>query len=71
MDIWYVDRRSLWLDLKILSLTVFRLLRPQGINRSGYATMPEFIGAAENENAQTSSELRDHSHTCLSNREAT
>ena len=42
MDVWYVDHQTLWLDLKILALTVLRVLRRQGVNRPGYATMPEF-----------------------------
>lgn len=51
MDIWYVDHQSLWLDLKILFLTAFRIVRRNGINRPGYATMPEFMGAVERENS--------------------
>jgi lipopolysaccharide/colanic/teichoic acid biosynthesis glycosyltransferase len=52
MDVWYVDHQSLWLDLKILSLTFLCLLRPQGINRSNHTTMPEFMGMVQNEKAQ-------------------
>ena len=44
LDAWYVEHRSMWLDLKIIVLTVLRLLRPQGIAREGYATMPKFTG---------------------------
>jgi lipopolysaccharide/colanic/teichoic acid biosynthesis glycosyltransferase/glycosyltransferase involved in cell wall biosynthesis len=44
MDTWYVDHWSLWLDLKILSLTVLRVLRRDGISNQGHATMPEFMG---------------------------
>ena len=53
MDIWYVDHQSLWLDLKILSMTLLQALRQKGISRPGHATMPEFTGAAANENPQT------------------
>jgi sugar transferase EpsL len=42
LDTWYVDRWSLWLDLKILSFTVLRVLRRDGISNQDHATMPEF-----------------------------
>jgi lipopolysaccharide/colanic/teichoic acid biosynthesis glycosyltransferase len=45
LDLWYVDNRSLLLDLRILLLTVWRLLRPSGIAAEGSATMPEFMGS--------------------------
>jgi lipopolysaccharide/colanic/teichoic acid biosynthesis glycosyltransferase len=44
MDTWYVDHWSLWLDLKILSMTVLRVLRRDGISNQDHATMPEFMG---------------------------
>ena len=47
LDVWYVDRRSLALDLRILALPVLRLLRPQGISAEGHATMPEFMGSSK------------------------
>jgi lipopolysaccharide/colanic/teichoic acid biosynthesis glycosyltransferase len=43
-DIWYVDNRSLALDLKILALTGWKVLRREGISAAGDATMPEFMG---------------------------
>ena len=43
-DIWYVDHHSVGLDLKILVLTVFKVLRRDGISAVGEATMPEFMG---------------------------
>lgn len=46
-DIWYVDHWNLWLDFKILALTVFKVLRREGISAEGYATMPEFLGGKE------------------------
>ena len=52
LDLWYVDHRSLWLDLKILCLTLLRVLRRDGINRSGHVTTPEFMGQVENGNSQ-------------------
>jgi sugar transferase EpsL len=44
LDVWYVDHLSLGLDLKILFLTVWKVLRREGISQEGYATMPEFEG---------------------------
>ncbi len=45
LDIWYVDHWSVYLDLKILCLTLLRVLRREGISAAGEATMPEFRGA--------------------------
>ena len=47
MDVWYVDNHSLWLDLRILWLTVLTVLRRDGVSAEGHATMPEFMGKAE------------------------
>jgi lipopolysaccharide/colanic/teichoic acid biosynthesis glycosyltransferase len=44
MDTWYVDHWSLWLDLKILFMTGWRVLQRDGISNQDYATMPEFMG---------------------------
>jgi len=44
MDVWYVDNYSLWLDLKIILLTVINVFRGSGINHPGYTTMPKFTG---------------------------
>lgn len=41
-DVWYVDHVSFWLDLKILALTVWKVLKREGISHTGHATMPEF-----------------------------
>jgi sugar transferase EpsL len=46
-DVWYVDHRSLWLDLKILGLTVKQVLRRDGISQQGHATAQEFLGTEE------------------------
>jgi len=43
-DVWYVDHRSLLLDLKILAMTVFKVIRRDGISAAGDATMPRFTG---------------------------
>ncbi|MBE3575648.1 MAG: sugar transferase [Firmicutes bacterium] len=42
LDVWYVDHWSLWLDLKILCITVLKVFRREGISAAGSATMPEF-----------------------------
>jgi sugar transferase EpsL len=44
LDVWYVDHRSLALDLKILSRTVARVIKREGIAQEGHATKPEFMG---------------------------
>ncbi len=44
MDVWYVENHSLWLDMKILFLTVFKVFKRDGINQAGHATMPYFSG---------------------------
>jgi len=44
LDVWYVDHRTFSLDLKILALTVVRVLRRKGISAAGEATMPRFTG---------------------------
>jgi len=45
LDVWYVDNRSLWLDIKIIYLTVWKILKREGINQPGQATMEEFRGS--------------------------
>lgn len=44
LDIWYVDNRSLWLDLKIIWLTIRKVVKREGISAAGEATMPKFEG---------------------------
>jgi lipopolysaccharide/colanic/teichoic acid biosynthesis glycosyltransferase len=46
LDVWYVDHCSPWLDIKILWLTLLRVLHRDGISQRGHATMPEFMGTA-------------------------
>jgi len=45
LDVWYVDHQSFRLDMKILWLTLLKVLRRDGISQSGHATMPEFMGS--------------------------
>ncbi len=44
LDVWYVDNRSLWLDIKILFLTIKKVVVRDGISADGEATMPKFTG---------------------------
>lgn len=44
LDIWYVDNQSLWLDIKILFLTVKKVFTQADINANGEATMRKFTG---------------------------
>lgn len=46
LDVWYVDNQSLWLDLRILMLTVWKVLRREAISQAGNATMTEFMGTS-------------------------
>ena len=49
LDVWYVDHQSILLDLKILLLTIAKVLRREGISGGGEATMSEFMGSSEPE----------------------
>jgi len=44
MDVWYVDHRSFWLDLKIIALTMWRIVRRDGIDQPGEVGASEFTG---------------------------
>jgi lipopolysaccharide/colanic/teichoic acid biosynthesis glycosyltransferase len=45
LDVWYVDNRTIWLDIKILWLTVKKVVVRDGISAAGEATMPAFKGS--------------------------
>nr|WP_224746017.1 sugar transferase [Neiella litorisoli] len=45
-DVWYVDHQSIWLDLKIIWLTVLKVIKRDGISGEGEATMSKFEGNA-------------------------
>lgn len=47
-DVWYVDNQSLWLDMKILFMTVWKIAKREDINQKGQATMSKFMGNGEN-----------------------
>jgi sugar transferase EpsL len=50
LDVWYVDHWNLWLDVKILLLTIWKVLKREGISAEGSATMPVFTGNTTQEN---------------------
>lgn len=43
-DVWYVDHASFWFDVKILALTLWKVVMREGINESGHETVQEFMG---------------------------
>ncbi|MGB7522019.1 MAG: sugar transferase [Spirulinaceae cyanobacterium] len=45
LDVWYIDNWSLWLDLKILFLTLTKVIKREGIAQANHATMSEFQGS--------------------------
>ena len=44
LDVWYVDHRSLWLDVKIIALTLWKVVKREGITQAGQENVPEFMG---------------------------
>lgn len=44
LDVWYVENRSLWLDLKIILATIKKVIRRDGISAEGEVTMSKFTG---------------------------
>jgi lipopolysaccharide/colanic/teichoic acid biosynthesis glycosyltransferase/glycosyltransferase involved in cell wall biosynthesis len=49
LDVWYVDHRSLWLDIQILWITLMKVLKRDGITAEGHSTMPIFMGNGKNQ----------------------
>ncbi len=49
LDVWYVDHRSVWLDLRILFLTVAAVVTHRGVSAAGEATVRPFTGNDEEE----------------------
>ena len=50
LDVWYVDNHSLWLDLKVLLITLKKVFKREGINAGSDLTMPVFTGSAMGSN---------------------
>jgi len=53
LDVWYVDHRSLMLDLKILGMTMRKIARREGISDGEHATMAEFMGTPQSQESNT------------------
>jgi sugar transferase EpsL len=47
LDVWYVDSRSFWLDLKILAMTAGRVFSGSGVSKEGFVTTEKFCGTAD------------------------
>lgn len=47
LDVWYVDHRSFWLDMRILAMTLVRLVQRRGVSAPGEATMSRFAGTGD------------------------
>jgi len=47
LDVWYVDNMSLGLDMKIIAITIWKILKREGINQPGQTTAEEFKGATQ------------------------
>jgi len=47
LDVWYVNNRSLWLDVKIILITIVKIIKREGISQPGQATMKEFRGYSD------------------------
>jgi sugar transferase EpsL len=45
LDVWYVDHWSLWLDIKIMGMTIWKIIQREGISQQGEATAKEFMGS--------------------------
>ena len=52
LDVWYVDHWSLKLDIKILALTFWKVLKREGISQPGQATSEEFMGSVDSDTYQ-------------------
>jgi sugar transferase EpsL len=46
LDVWYVDHWSIWLDLRIIWMTILKVLRREGISMEGHVTSSKFIGTS-------------------------
>ena len=53
LDTWYVDNQSLWLDIKILFLTVWKVVHRDGISAAGEATMSRFMGSSDSKSKES------------------
>ena len=49
LDVWYVENWSFWLDIKILWMTAWKVVKREGISQPGQATAEEFMGSESEE----------------------
>ena len=49
LDVWYVENKSIILDIKIVLLTIKKAVKREGISAAGEATMPRFTGSGDEE----------------------
>jgi sugar transferase EpsL len=47
LDVWYVDNQSLWLDMKILLMTLVKVVKREGVTQQGHVTMEPFKGSQD------------------------
>jgi sugar transferase EpsL len=52
LDVWYVDHCSVFLDIRIILMTLLKVFQREGIAAAGEATMPEFFGSRKDAKAQ-------------------
>jgi len=44
LDVWYVENQSFWLDIRILLLTILKVMKREGVSHKKFSTMPQFRG---------------------------
>lgn len=49
LDVWYVENQSLWLDMKIMLLTIKKVIASEGVSHQNHVTMPDFNGNSPNQ----------------------
>lgn len=59
MDVWYVENRSTWLDLKIICMTIAKVIKRDGISSPGHVTKEKFEGTLNDELRNTSVHTKD------------
>jgi len=47
LDVWYVDHWSPWLDIKILFMTIIKVIKREGVSQAGSVTAEKFMGPGE------------------------
>jgi sugar transferase EpsL len=52
LDVWYVDNRTFWLDMKIILKSVWMVIAKKDITQQGRATMDEFMGTPQNKTVE-------------------